>query len=146
MEIKRTFNETLGLIPFAELAQVYSATITALSYVISNNVNFSTFFIVSCVCLMMFYMVSMVYYVVYSGSSTNITLTNARNAICDTLSEIGTNSEARNALYRLVTSVELVKASAYGMFDIECDLALKFPNAVIPFTIMIVTIPSGLIK
>ena len=66
----------------------------------------------------------------------------ARDAISDSFTEVDTLSVAQNALYRQVSSVELVKASAYGMFDIEYDLLLKFPNAVIPFTIMIVTIPN----
>ena len=143
---KQFVNSTLGVVPLMMFIELFMFSTLGLSYVIIYQTGFSLFFVICCIgsyCLVSFIVV---YFMVFSATTATDELEKCRSKIIEmiALSKNINCADEKKALYRLVTGLGTVESSAYGLFDVNSTLALSFPNAMIPFLVMILTSYSQL--
>lgn len=159
---KNNFNDTIGIIPFSLFGSLFFVFTTGISYVVIMKMKFELFFFITFIVGCTLYFILLAYYVAWHASKSTAAMSQALAAIGELTSryDMDCSEDTRRqceGLHRLTLSHGLqpgetgdsaikviivsfcFSASAWRAFNIDCSILLTFPNALVPFTIMIIT-------
>ena len=143
IKVKKSINSTLGVVPLMAFVELFIFYTTGISYIIIYQTGFTLFFMITCILGFTLFYTWFVYYLVCNANLATNELDTCYSKVIELLGD-STSSELQSvkeerALYRTVTCLGVESASAFGLFSIDSSLALSFPNAMIPFLVMIIT-------
>lgn len=135
-------NENIGFMPFGILAFVWIVVTVGISSLVMKDAIFSPLFGLITIGFTIFKVCCHVYWITVTAGQSTKAMTQARiiagKIITETTGQKEVCKEALTLAHYLAID-PLVHYYAWDMFEISPCLALGFCNAVIPFTIMIIT-------
>ena len=142
-KVKKSINSTLGIVPLMAFIGLFIIYTGGISYVIIYQTGFTLFFMITSIYGFSLGYTLFVYYLVCNANGATNELDTCYSKVIELLDD-STSSENQSvkeerALYRTVTCLGVESASAFGLFEIDSSLTLSFPNAMIPFLVMIIT-------
>ena len=143
IKVKKLINSTLGVVPLTSFIGLFILYTDGITFVIIFQPGFSLLFLITCICGFAVFFTWFVYYLVCNGKRATeeleVCYIKITQLLADSTSSDNQSAKDERGLYRAITCLGVEQASAYGLFNIDETLTLSFPNAMIPFLVMIIT-------
>lgn len=138
-QLKRSVNDALGLVPFNLFGKTFMFFASGLSFFIIHEHEFDPYFLIVTIGIGTIQVISTISLIVYSCSKATSDFDKARLIASKLSLKDVSNFKARSLLIALIANEPTVQATAWDMFDVNKQVFLNFANALIAFTVMIIT-------
>ena len=149
LDAKRHLDDNLSIIPFFLFATSFLFLVSAVTFVVLHNADFSPYFIPLGVTPFVIYLFIAMFITCKLCSDATDAFEDARLILSRILLD-GAPDETyaityeRQTLYRLISTELPFEATGWKLFNLNRQLILSFANSVIPFAVMIITSASQL--